>query len=77
MADGATSKGSFAFDPERDLRILRDELYEGSWELMLRDLEGRLEKKPPVYKITENIKSDIALIRAILTRDHGQPATGT
>lgn len=60
---------AFRFQGDDDLRFLRDELYEGSWELMLRDLESRLTMKPAVFKITENIKEDIVAIKRLMADD--------
>ncbi len=54
---------------EEDLIILRDELYDGSWELFLQDLRNRLEKRPAVYKITERIKEDIERIEDIMSSE--------
>ena len=54
---------------EEDLIILRDELYDGSWELFMQDLRNRLEKRPAVYKITERIKEDIERIADIMERE--------
>jgi len=54
---------------EEDLIILRDELYDGSWELFMQDLRNRLEKRPAVYKITERIKEDIERIEEIMERE--------
>ena len=59
-------KGAFEFQGDDDLRFLRDELYEGSWELMLADLEARLAMRPAVFKITENIREDIAAIKRLM-----------
>ena len=59
----------FQFQGDEDLRFLRDELYDGSWELMLDDLRARLEMRPQVYKITQNIKADIAAIERIMREE--------
>lgn len=63
------------FDPERDLRILCEELYEGNWELMLQDLENRLHMKPPIYKITENLHADIEVIKRIIESERSDSAS--
>jgi len=60
---------NFQFDPERDLLILRDHLYEGSWELFLEDLRNRLTQRPMVYKISDNIHADIASIKALMREE--------
>ena len=58
---------------EDDLIILRDELYDSSWELFLQDLENRLQKRPAVYKITERIKEDIERIKDIIAKEKKTP----
>ncbi|MGE0433697.1 MAG: hypothetical protein AB7K09_11590 [Planctomycetota bacterium] len=62
---------AFQFQGDDDLRFLRDELYEGSWELMLVDLQARLEMRPAVFKITENIREDIAAIKRLMAAEAG------
>jgi len=47
---------------EQLLITLRDELYEGSWELMLGDLRDRLEKRPYIFKLSSRIEADMAAI---------------
>jgi hypothetical protein len=47
---------------ERLLVTLRDELYEGSWDLMLEDLRDRLEKRPYIFKLSSRITADVAAI---------------
>lgn len=47
---------------ERTLLVLREELYEGSWEEMKVDLESRLEKGPHVFELAEIIETDIERI---------------
>ncbi len=47
---------------EKILVIVRDELYDGSWEEMLEDLKARLESRPYVFKLTGRIESDIERI---------------
>lgn len=49
------------------LIILRDELYDGSWDLMVKDLQSRLKGEPFIYKLANQIDADmqsIAKIRA-------------
>ena len=41
---------------------LRDELYEGSWDQMLKDLKDRLEGKPYIFKLVNRISADIQRI---------------
>jgi hypothetical protein len=46
-------------DEERVLVQLRDELYEGSWEEMQRDLEARRDGKPYVFKLASRVGEDL------------------
>ena len=50
---------------ERMLVSLRDELYEGSWEQMLKDLKDRLEGKPYIFKLVNRISADIQRIEKL------------
>jgi len=47
---------------EKILVIIRDELYDGSWNEMLGDLKARLESRPYVLKLSGRIESDIERI---------------
>ena len=47
------------------LIILREELYDGSWELMLKDLQSRLKGEPFIYKLANQIDADIQGIAKI------------
>ncbi len=47
------------------LITLRDELYEGDWDSMLKDLEARLSGKPYIFKLVNRIESDIKGIKKI------------
>jgi hypothetical protein len=47
---------------ERMLITMRDELYEGSWELMLKDLKDRVKGKPFIFKLVNRIQDDIQRI---------------
>ena len=53
-------------DEERMLIVLQKELYEGSWEAMLSDLQNRLEGKPYIFKLANRIRDDIARIHKII-----------
>ncbi len=44
------------------LLVLRDELYEGSWQEMRRDLIDRREGRPCVFKLAQRIAQDIERI---------------
>lgn len=50
---------------ERTLVIIRDELYNGKWDEMLRDLEARLQAKPYVFKLATRIEDDVGRIRKL------------
>ncbi len=49
-------------DEEAMLLTLRDELYGGDWDRMLRDLNDRRDGKPYVFKLVNLINEDIARI---------------
>ena len=46
----------------RMLVILKAQLYGGSWEPMLDDLQNRLAGKPYIFKLVNRIKDDIERI---------------
>jgi hypothetical protein len=50
---------------ERTLVALRDEIYNGSWDLMLGDLRDRLKGKPYIFKLVNRIQDDIARIEKL------------
>jgi len=50
---------------ERMLVALRDELYGGSWEQMLKDLQERLKGRPYIFKLATRIQDDIARIQKL------------
>ncbi len=50
---------------EKGLVLLRNELYDGSWQAMLEDLHSRLEGKPYVFKLARRIEEDIKLIEKL------------
>ncbi len=47
---------------EKQLLLLRNELYGGSWEEMEQDLRRRLERKPYVFRLMNRIEEDLARI---------------
>ncbi|PCJ62654.1 MAG: hypothetical protein COA79_03815 [Planctomycetota bacterium] len=70
MADPESEKESKSFfdsltKSEKMLVILRDELYESSWDLMLKDLNSRLKGEPFIFKLADRIDSDIKCIDKI------------
>ena len=52
-------------DAERLLLAIREELYDGSWELMVEDLEARQGGKPYIFKLSQRIEKDIEGIRKL------------
>lgn len=50
---------------ERTLIVLREELYDGSWEVMETDLEDRLEGRPYIFKLNNRIEDDLARIEKL------------
>jgi hypothetical protein len=48
---------------ERTLLVIRDELYGGSWDEMVKDLEARRQAKPYVFKLATRIEDDLVRIR--------------
>lgn len=55
------------------LLILRDELYGGSWDRFLRDLDDRLRGRPYIFKLVHRIEEDIDRIQRIRAyeEEHG------
>ena len=49
-------------DEHRMLVILKAQLYGGSWEPMLDDLQNRLAGKPYIFKLANRIKDDVERI---------------
>jgi hypothetical protein len=47
---------------ELTLLILRDELYDGSWDEMRADLVGRREGKPFIFQLASRIDEDLERI---------------
>lgn len=50
---------------EKMLILLRDELYDGSWDKMLGDLKDRLRGKPYIFKLVNRIQEDIVRIEKL------------
>jgi len=46
-------------DEHRMLVVLKAQLYGGTWEPMLDDLQNRLDGKPYIFKLVNRIKDDI------------------
>jgi len=44
---------------ERMLVVLKRELYEGSWDEMVADLQARLEGRPYIFKLAHRIADDL------------------
>lgn len=47
------------------LLTLRDELYAGSWEKMVEDLNNRLKGRPYIFKLVNRIEEDLERIEAL------------
>lgn len=64
-----TKKGkAFWASLEREeamLVTLHCELYNGSWERMLKDLEDRLKGRPYIFKLVNRIEEDVARIKKL------------
>ncbi|MBI3268629.1 MAG: hypothetical protein HYZ53_06375 [Planctomycetes bacterium] len=58
---------------ERTLLVLRDALYQHSWEAMLKDLQDRLDGRPYILKLVARIRQDLERIRKLeaYERKHG------
>ena len=53
-------------DEHRMLVILKAELYGGSYEPMLNDLQNRLDGKPYIFKLVNRINDDIQRIGELM-----------
>ncbi len=60
-------------EEQRILIILKAQLYGGEWELMLADLQNRLEGKPYIFKLANRIQDDIERIKQLrrFEQEHG------
>jgi hypothetical protein len=52
-------------DDDRILITLRDEIFDGSWEKFLEDLEDRLKGRPYIFKLVSRIQDDIERIHKL------------
>jgi len=50
-------------EEQQMLVVLKTQLYGGSWEPMLDDLQNRLEGKPYIFKLANRIQDDIERIQ--------------
>lgn len=59
-------------EEERMLVLLQKELYEGSWQEMLTDLNNRLEGRPYIFKLANRIRDDLIRIEKLwaFEREH-------
>ena len=66
FADSLTSE-------ERMLVVLKHELYEGSWDEMIADLQARLEGRPYIFRLAHRIIDDLGRIKRLrdFERRHG------
>ena len=66
VGTGKSGRADLSLLPDqRDLVLLRDELYDGSWDEMLTDLKNRLEGKPYIFKLVNRIQQDIEMIKEL------------
>ena len=66
MAASTHEKFCAALTPdERMLVTLRDELYDGSWDQMMKDLKDRLRSKPYIFKLVNRIQDDLARVEKL------------
>lgn len=47
---------------ERTLIAVRDELYGGSWDELVRDLEARRGRRPVIFKLNSRLEEDMERI---------------
>ncbi|MCC6464176.1 MAG: hypothetical protein IT463_02415 [Planctomycetes bacterium] len=47
------------------LLVLRDELYVGSWDRMVEDLQNRLKGRPYIFKLVNRIEQDLERIETL------------
>lgn len=50
---------------ERMLVVLKAELYDGSWDEMVADLQARLDGRPYIFKLAHRITEDLERIRRL------------
>ena len=50
---------------EKQLLLLRNELYDGSWDEMETDLSHRLDRKPYIFRLMNRIEEDLARIERL------------
>ena len=53
-------------EESRMLVILKVQLYDGSWEPMLDDLQSRLQGKPYIFKLINRIQDDTERIETMM-----------
>ena len=74
-ADAARSPSEFfarLSREERQLLLLRDELYDGSWDDMEEDLRRRLNRKPYIYRLMNRIEEDLRRIARLRAYEEAQ-----
>lgn len=68
MGDHTEKINKFVEELTRDekmLVILRDELYDGKWDLMIQDLKDRLNQGPYIFKLAGTIENDLKIIKKL------------
>lgn len=58
--------------PERVLVIVRDELYGGSWDELVADLNARQGRKPYVFRLSSRIEEDLTRIERLRAYEQEQ-----
>jgi hypothetical protein len=58
---------------EKMLVVLKRELYEGSWDEMVADLQARLDGRPYIFKLAHRIADDLERIARLreFEQSHG------
>ncbi len=59
-------------EAERMLIGIRDELYAGSWNRMAEDLRDRLNGKPYIFKLVNQIEADLKRIEKLAAYEEEQ-----
>jgi hypothetical protein len=66
-APGPAHEAYFRALPREDVQLLalREVLYDGSWDELIKDLQARKEGKPYVYKLQLRIEEDLDRIERL------------
>lgn len=77
MSDGLEEERDLVFvesltREERVLVLLRDQLYDGSWDDLELDLRARKERKPSIFKLNTRIEEDLERIARLKDYEHAR-----